>query len=78
MDGSTHRITVRSTLTVGTVSKAISRVLQIDAFASEGSSGSPVFGADGSLVGLVYGGAPGTAGRIVYAVPASALRALLH
>jgi hypothetical protein len=78
MDGSTAGITVRTTLTVGTVSKTIPRVLQIDAFASEGSSGSPVFGADGSLIGLVYGGAPGTAGRIVYAVPVSAIKALLR
>ena len=77
MDGSTEAITVRSTLGVGTVSKTIPAVMQIDAFASEGSSGSPVFGADGSIEGIVYGGAPDAAGRIVYAVPAAAVRALL-
>jgi pSer/pThr/pTyr-binding forkhead associated (FHA) protein len=77
MDGSTRGAVIRSTLTVGTISKAIPGVVQIDAFASEGSSGSPVFGTDGSLVALVYGGAPGTSGRIVYAVPAAAIRAIL-
>ena len=78
MDGSTRGFTARSTLTVGTISKAIPGIVQIDAFASEGSSGSPVFGSDGSLVAMVYGGAPGTSGRIVYAVPAAAIRRLLQ
>ena len=78
MDGSTDRITARSTLGVGTVSKAIPGVLQIDAFASEGSSGSPVFAEDGSITGIVYGGAPEAAGRIVYAVPGAAILALLQ
>ena len=78
MDGSTDQITVRSTLGVGTVSKSLAGVLQIDAFASEGSSGSPVFAGDGSIAGIVYGGAPQAAGRIVYAVPAPAISALLQ
>ena len=77
MDGSTDGITIRSTLGVGTISKSIPGVLQIDAFASEGSSGSPVFAEDGSIAGIVYGGAPEAAGRIVYAVPASAIATLL-
>ena len=78
MDGSTDGITARSTLGVGTVSKSIPGVLQIDAFATEGSSGSPVFAEDGSVAGIVYGGAREAAGRIVYAVPGSAIRALLR
>lgn len=78
MDGSTDAVTARSTLGVGTVSKSIAGVLQIDAFASEGSSGSPVFSEDGSITGLVYGGAPEAAGRIVYAVPGSAIASLLQ
>jgi S1-C subfamily serine protease len=77
MDGSDTQITARTTLGVGTISKSIPNVLQIDAFAAEGSSGSPVFGADGALVGVVYGGADETAGRIVYASPSPAVRALL-
>ena len=77
MDGSDSQITARTTLGVGTISKSISSVLQIDAFATEGSSGSPVFRADGALVGVIYGGADGTGGRIVYATPSSAISALL-
>ena len=77
MDGGRDRIIARSTLGVGTVSKSIASVLQIDAFALEGSSGSPVFAGDGSIAGLVYGGAPDAGGRIVYAVPSGGIRALL-
>jgi len=78
MDGSTDNVMVRSTLGVGTVSKAIPGVLQIDAFAAEGSSGSPVFDEHGSIAGIVYGGAREAGGRIVYAVPAIAVSALLR
>lgn len=77
MDGGRDRIIARSTLGVGTVSKSIPSVLQVDAFALEGSSGSPVFAGDGSIAGLVYGGARDAAGRIVYAVPSGSIRALL-
>jgi S1-C subfamily serine protease len=78
MDGGPDGVTARSTLGVGAVSKSIPDVLQIDAFASDGSSGSPVFSEDGSIAGIVYGGAGDAGGRIVYAVPGQAIRALLH
>jgi S1-C subfamily serine protease len=52
-------------------------VVQVDAFAGQGSSGSPVFDAEGHVVGVVYGGATESAGRIVYAVPASRVLAAL-
>jgi S1-C subfamily serine protease len=77
MEGGEAQITARTTLGVGTISKSLPGVLQIDAFAIEGSSGSPVFGADGSLVGVVYGGADASAGRIVYATPSPAISSLL-
>jgi S1-C subfamily serine protease len=51
--------------------------VQIDAFASHGSSGSPVFDAHGHVIGVVWGGAPNTAGRIVFATPADQIAALL-
>jgi S1-C subfamily serine protease/pSer/pThr/pTyr-binding forkhead associated (FHA) protein len=73
MAGDVSRITARSTLGVGTVSKRLGEVLQIDAYAGEGSSGSPVFDARGRVTGVVYGGATESAGRIVYAVPAERL-----
>lgn len=77
MAGDVSRITARSTLGVGTVSKRLGDVLQIDAYAGEGSSGSPVFDARGRVAGVVYGGATESAGRIVYAVPAEKLRSEL-
>jgi S1-C subfamily serine protease len=77
MEGSGTRITARSTLGAGTVSKLLSNVVQIDAFAGQGSSGSPVFDASGRVVGVVYGGATEAQGRIVYAVPIARLLAEL-
>ena len=78
MDNASNQVVARTTLGVGTVAKVIPGVLQIDAYAAEGSSGSPVFGSDGALVGVVYGGAEGSGGRIVYAIPASAVKVLLE
>jgi S1-C subfamily serine protease len=78
MDGSGSDLAAKTTLTVGTVSKTPSRdVLQIDAFASHGSSGSPVLDARGRVIGVVYGGPKASAGRIVYAVPAQRVNELL-
>ena len=61
--------TARSTLGAGMLSKTLADVLQIDAYAGQGSSGSPVFDANGGVIGVVYGGAADSGGRIVYAVP---------
>ncbi|HEX6533870.1 MAG TPA: trypsin-like peptidase domain-containing protein [Gemmatimonadaceae bacterium] len=77
MEGSGTRITARSSLVAGTVSKNIPAVLQIDAYAGEGSSGSPVFDTEGAVVGVVYGGARESGGRIVYAVPSDEVGSLL-
>ena len=65
------------TLTLGTVTKTLSDLIQIDGYGAEGASGSPVFDAGGRLVGVVTGGQAGTGGRIVFADPASAVAALL-
>jgi S1-C subfamily serine protease len=77
MEGSGTKIIARSTLVAGTVSKHLDDVLQVDAYAGEGSSGSPVFAPDGRVIGVVYGGAREAAGRIVYAVPADKIAALI-
>lgn len=77
MDGRRANITARPTLGAGVVSKLADGIMQIDAFAGEGSSGSPVFDASGRVVAVVYGGARASAGRIVYAIPAERLAALL-
>jgi S1-C subfamily serine protease len=66
-----------TTLTIGVVSKVMSDLLQIDSYASHGSSGSPVFDADGRVVGVIYGGPKEAAGRIVFAVPGGRVQALL-
>jgi len=55
---------------VGTVSKVLPDVMQVDGYGAPGSSGSPIFGRDGRVVGVLYGGERESQGRIVYAVPA--------
>jgi S1-C subfamily serine protease len=77
MEGEGLRVTARSTTTAGTVSKLLDDVLQVDSYAGKGSSGSPVFDARGEVVGVVFGGAPESGGRIVYAVPWKRLAAFL-
>lgn len=67
----------KSTLNPGTISKRTSTVLQIDSYASHGSSGSPVFSAHGLVVGVVYGGQPEAGGRIVFAVPPDRVAAFI-
>jgi S1-C subfamily serine protease len=73
MDGNV----VKTSLTAGTVSKLLPNVVQVDAYASHGSSGSPIFDANGWVIGIVYGGDPQSEGRITYAVPSSRLVSLL-
>jgi S1-C subfamily serine protease len=68
-EGEGNAFVAKSTLNPGTISKRTSSVLQIDSYASHGSSGSPVFSARGLVVGVVYGGQPEAGGRIVFAVP---------
>ncbi|MHB0964210.1 MAG: trypsin-like peptidase domain-containing protein [Gemmatimonadaceae bacterium] len=77
MGGSIDTLTARASLTVGTVSKSVPDILQIDAFVAHGSSGSPVFNERGLVVGVVYGGPTEAAGRIVYSVPSDRLIAQL-
>ena len=62
----------------GTVQTIRPDALEVDAYGAGGSSGSPVFNGDGQVVGVIYGGDPRTSGRIVYAVPAPEVEALLR
>jgi pSer/pThr/pTyr-binding forkhead associated (FHA) protein/V8-like Glu-specific endopeptidase len=73
MGGEINKLTPRSTLGIATVSKVLAETLQLDAYAAEGSSGSPVFDARGFVVGVIYGGQSESHGRIVYAVPGEKL-----
>jgi S1-C subfamily serine protease len=78
MEGTGNDFAAKTSLTIGTVSKSVADVLQIDAFASHGSSGSPVVDGHGHVVGVVFGGPPGAEGRIVYAVPANKITSLIE
>jgi S1-C subfamily serine protease len=77
MEGNGLHITARTSTTAGTVSKRLDDVIQIDSYAGKGSSGSPLFDTNGHVVGVIYGGAAESNGRIVYAVPAQRLAAFL-
>jgi S1-C subfamily serine protease len=66
-----------TTLMAGIVSKNVPEVLQIDSYASHGSSGSPVFDSRGRVVGVIYGGSKEAGGKIVFAVPAPRIVELL-
>lgn len=75
MQGSINTLRPSASLSVGTVSKLVPETMQLDAFAAQGSSGSPVFDGRGFVVGVIYGGATESGGRIVYAVPTARLAA---
>src|SRR5438105_1157553 len=59
------------TLTVGTVSKVLSNVVQVDGYGAPGSSGSPIFDRAGRVVAVLYGGNRESQGKILYGVPAA-------
>ncbi len=58
------------TLTVGAVSKALSSVVQVDAYGAPGSSGSPIFDREGRVIAVLYGGERESNGKIIFGVPA--------
>jgi S1-C subfamily serine protease len=73
MGGDINSLKPVSTLTVGTTSKVLGDTLQLDVYAAQGSSGSPVFNADGLVIGVLFGSPTESNGRIIYAVPSSKL-----
>jgi S1-C subfamily serine protease len=66
------------TLTVGTISKVLPEVLQLDGYGAPGSSGSPVLDREGRVVGVLYGGERESQGKIVYAVPGHVISEFLR
>jgi S1-C subfamily serine protease len=70
MEALGQRPIAEPTLTVGTVSKALTAVIQVDGYGAPGSSGSPIFDRDGKVIAVLYGGQGETQGKIIFAVPA--------
>ena len=70
MEAQGQRPIAEPTLTVGTVSKALTAVLQVDGYGAPGSSGSPIFDRDGKVIAVLYGGQGESQGKIIFAVPA--------
>jgi S1-C subfamily serine protease len=67
----------KTSLTAGTVSKLLPGLVQVDAYASRGSSGSPVFDSRGWVIAVVYGGEAESGRRITYAVSSDRLVGLV-
>lgn len=78
MEGQGLDVVASPTLTVGTASKVLPTLVQVDGYGAPGSSGSPVFDRAGNVAGVLYGGVQESNGRIILAVPASAVAAYLH
>jgi len=76
-EGAIDQLRPVATLGIGTVSKTLPDNIQLDAYAAQGSSGSPVFDARGLVIGVLYGAAAESGGRIIYTVPSARLAAQL-
>jgi S1-C subfamily serine protease len=51
--------------------------LELDGYGAAGMSGSPLFSAEGKVVGVVYGGSRSSVGGLLFAVPVRQVRELL-
>ncbi|MGE5760820.1 MAG: trypsin-like peptidase domain-containing protein, partial [Gemmatimonadota bacterium] len=73
MEGHGTDVVASPSLTVGTTSKVLSNLVQVDGYGAPGSSGSPIFDHDGRVVAVLYGGVQESNGKIILAVPVSAV-----
>ncbi len=72
------RTIARTSFTAGSVSKVLPDLIQLDGYGARGASGSPIFDRHGQVVSILYGGEPGSGGRIVLSVPTSYALTLLE
>ena len=77
MEGQGMYAVASPTLTVGTTSKVLSDLVQVDGYGAPGSSGSPIFNRNGKVVAVLYGGERESNGKIIYSVPAAFIVAFL-
>jgi S1-C subfamily serine protease len=77
MEGQGMYAVASPTLTVGTTSKVLTNLVQVDGYGAPGSSGSPIFNRNGKVVAVLYGGERESNGKIIYSVPASFIFAFL-
>jgi S1-C subfamily serine protease len=68
---------IRAAVSHGAFARVRAGRVEVFARSSVGASGSPLFDARGEVVGVLFGGTPGAARPVLYAVPASALAAFL-
>ncbi|MEE8134028.1 MAG: trypsin-like peptidase domain-containing protein [Gemmatimonadales bacterium] len=78
LPGASDTEIARTTFTAGSVSKILPDMIQFDGYGVQGASGSPIFDRNGNVIAVLYGGEPGSAGRIVYGVPSRYVVQLLN
>lgn len=78
MGGDWHEVGVSATSMQGTVSRVLPTLVQVDGYGAQGSSGSPIFDANGRVVAVLYGSERDSAGRIIYGVPVRFVHELLR
>ena len=78
MGGDWHEVGVSATSMQGTISRVLPTLVQVDGYGAQGSSGSPIFDANGNVVAVLYGSERDSAGRIIYGVPIRFVHELLR